>query len=194
VVPDAVLKYRKAHPGVEVHLREGLGSEVYEDVRSGLADFGIGNVVGLNPEVIADEIVKESCFAVIPAKHPLNSRTSLSLRDLKDEDFVSLPTGSGLRVFTDGIAAANGIHFKHMTVVEQFGTLFDFVSAGVGVAIVPASALPKKRQHKVSVKPLASPAVVRSIGILRLKNRALTPAAIGFLDIFRPSFLGVSRL
>src|SRR4051812_27195930 len=28
VVPEAVLKYRKAHPGVEIHLREGMGSEV----------------------------------------------------------------------------------------------------------------------------------------------------------------------
>src|SRR5215471_21859007 len=45
VVPEAVLKYRKAHPGVEVHLSEGLGSDVYEDVRSGFADFGIGNAV-----------------------------------------------------------------------------------------------------------------------------------------------------
>src|SRR6185312_8934697 len=67
LVPDAVLKYRRAHPGVEVHLREGLGSEVYEDVRSGLADFGVGNVTGLGREVVADEVVQESCFAVLPA-------------------------------------------------------------------------------------------------------------------------------
>src|SRR6202045_2205064 len=69
VVPDAVLKYRKAHPGVEVHLREGLGSEVHEDVRSGLADFGVGNITGLNQDVVADEIVQESCFAVLPSSH-----------------------------------------------------------------------------------------------------------------------------
>jgi LysR family transcriptional regulator, carnitine catabolism transcriptional activator len=193
VVPNAVLKYRKAHPGVEVHLREGLGSEVHEDVRSGFADFGIGNSAGVGSEIAVDEVVKESCFAVVPAKHRLSGRAALTLQDLESEDFVSLPTGSGLRGLIDGIAAANGVYLKHMTIVEQFGTLFDFVAADVGVAIVPASALPAKRQYKVSVKKLVSPAVVRSIGILRLKNRALTPAAIGFLDIFRPSFLSVSR-
>src|SRR6476659_9319715 len=97
VVPDAVLRYRKAHPGVEVHLSEGLGSQVHEDVRSGFADFGIGNAVSLNQEMVAEEMVKESCFAVLPTTHRLRSKTSIALKDLKDEEFVSLPTTSGLR-------------------------------------------------------------------------------------------------
>jgi LysR family carnitine catabolism transcriptional activator len=193
VVPDAVLKYRKAHPGVEVHLREGLGSEVHEDVRSGLADFGVGNITGLNQEVVADEIARESCFAILPSKHRLRNRKSITLKDLEDEEFVSLSTAAGLRRQIDGIAAANGIALKHMTVVGQFGTLFDFVAADVGVAIVPASALPRGRQYDVVVKRLVSPSIVRSVGILRLRNRALTPAASGFLDIFRPLFLSASR-
>jgi len=193
VVPHAVLRYRKAHPGVEVHLSEGLGSDVHEDVRSGFADFGIGNAVALSQEIVTEEIVQELCFAVLPSTHRLRSKPSLALRDLENEEFVSLPTSAGLRRQIDAIAAANGLSLKHTTVVEQFGTLFDFVAAAVGVAIVPASALPKKRQYKVVIKPISSPAFVRRIGILRLRNRPLTPAATGFLDIFRPLFLSASR-
>lgn len=193
VVPDAVLRYRKAYPGVEVHLSEGLGSQVHEDVRSGFADFGIGNAVSPNQEMVAEEIVKESCFAVLPATHRLRSKNSIALRDLKDEEFVSLPTNSGLRRQIDGIAAANGLNLKHTTVVEQFGTLFDFVAADIGVAIVPASALPKNRQYKLVIKRFSSPAFVRQIGILRLRNRPLTPAATDFLEIFRPLFLSATR-
>jgi LysR family carnitine catabolism transcriptional activator len=193
VVPQAVLRYRKAHPGVEIHLSEGLGSDVHEDVRSGFADFGIGNAVAFSQEIVTEEIVQESCFAVLPSTHRLRSKPSLALRDLENEEFVSLPTSAGLRRQIDAIAAANGLSLKHTTVVEQFGTLFDFVAAAVGVAIVPASALPKKRQYKVVIKPISSPAFVRRIGILRLRNRPLTPAATGFLDIFRPLFLSASR-
>jgi LysR family transcriptional regulator, carnitine catabolism transcriptional activator len=193
VVPQAVLRYRKAHPGVEIHLSEGLGGDVHEDVRSGFADFGIGNAVAFSQEIVTEEIVQESCFAVLPSTHRLRSKPSLALRDLENEEFVSLPTSAGLRRQIDAIAAANGLSLKHTTVVEQFGTLFDFVAAAVGVAIVPASALPKKRQYKVVIKPISSPAFVRRIGILRLRNRPLTPAATGFLDIFRPLFLSASR-
>ncbi|QPF87225.1 LysR family transcriptional regulator [Bradyrhizobium genosp. L] len=193
VVPEAVLKYRKAHPGVEIHLREGLGSEVYEDVRSGLADFGVGNVTALGPEFVSDDAVQESCFAILPARHPLCKKSTLSLRELRHETFVSLPTGSGLRQQIDSVATANGIVLKHSTVVEQFGTLYDFVGANVGISIVPASALPPRAPRGVVVKKLVSPPLIRRIGILRLKNRPLTPAATGFLDIFRPLFLSASR-
>ncbi len=147
-----MLKYRKAHPGVEIHLREGMGSEVYEDVRSGLADFGIGNVTGLGQEVVANEEVQESCFAVLSSRHPLCGKAALSLRELRNEPFVSLPTSAGLRRQIDGIAAANGITLNYTTVVEQFGTLFDFVAANVGIAIVPASALPRRAPRGVVVK------------------------------------------
>ncbi|WJR77423.1 LysR family transcriptional regulator [Bradyrhizobium sp. NP1] len=193
VVPDAVLKYRKAHPGVEVHLREGLGSEVHEDVRSGFADFGVGNVTGLGQEVVTEEIVQESCFAVLPSTHPLRRRNALSLREMRDEPFVSLPTAAGLRRQIDVAAADQGIALKHTTVVEQFGTLFDFVAADVGIAIVPASALPRRPPPGVVIKKLVSPPLVRRVGILRLRNRPLTPAATGFLNIFRPLFLSASR-
>jgi LysR family carnitine catabolism transcriptional activator len=193
VVPEAVLKYRKAHPGVEIHLREGLGSEVYEDVRSGLADFGVGNVTALGHEVVSDDAVQESCFAILPSRHPLRNRSTLSLRELRNEAFVSLPTGSGLRQQIDGVATSSGIVLKHSTIVEQFGTLYDFVAANVGISIVPASALPPRAPRGVVVKRLVSPPLVRKIGILRLKNRPLTPAATGFLEIFRPLFLSASR-
>ncbi len=193
VVPEAVLKYRKAHPGVEVHIREGLGSEVHEDVRTGLADFGVGNVAGLSQDIVADEIVQESCFAVLSSSHRLRNKGVLSLRELKDEEFVSLPTGAGLRRQIDGAAAAAGVSLKHTTVVEQFGTIFDFVAADVGVAIVPASALPRRNPQGVIVNKLMAPPLLRKIGILRMKSRALTPAANGLLTIFRPLFLSASR-
>ena len=193
VVPEAVLKYRKAHPGVEIHLREGMGSEVYEDVRSGLADFGIGYVTGLGQEVVAHGEVQESCFAVLPSKHLLCDQETLSLRELRNEAFVSLPTAAGLRRQIDGVAAANGIALNYVTIVEQFGTLFDFVAANVGIAIVPASALPLRAPRGLVVKKLVSPSLVRRVGILCLKQRPLTPAAAGFLDIFRPLFLSASR-
>ena len=159
---------------------------------SGLADFGVGNITGLNQEVVADEIVREACFAVLPSKHRLSNRKSITLKDLEDEEFVSLSTAAGLRRQIDGIAASNGIALKHMTVVEQFGTLFDFVAADVGVAIVPASALPGRRQYDVVVKRLVSPSIVRASGscaskiVLLLRRQAA-------LDIFRPLFLSASR-
>src|SRR5258708_35230699 len=115
VVPQAVLRYRKAHPGVEIHLSEGLGSAVHEDVRSGFADFGIGNAVAFSQEIVTEEIVQESCFAVLPSTHRLRSKPSLALRDLENEEFVSLPTSAGLRPQLAPIPPPQRFTLKHTT-------------------------------------------------------------------------------
>ena len=192
MVPDTLAAYRRAQPNVEVHLREGLGAEVHEDVRSGIADFGIGNAVGLPDDMVAETVVRESCVALLPIAHRLTAKPELRLQDFAREQLVSLPPASGLRRLIDGLAAANAVSLNHMIVVEQFGSMFDVVAAGLGIAIVPPSALPRRLRGSLVTRPIASPPIVRSIGILRLRSRGLTPAAQAFLDSFTPRFARVS--
>ena len=66
------------------------------------------------------------------------------------------------------------------------------VARGLGVAIVPASALPPSHGSSLTVKPLR-PAITRRIGILRLSEKTLMPASQAFLEIFQPRFLAAAR-
>jgi LysR family carnitine catabolism transcriptional activator len=50
VLPAALVTFRKKHPKMHVQIREDLTSAVHEDVRSGIADFGIGNAIDLTRE------------------------------------------------------------------------------------------------------------------------------------------------
>jgi LysR family carnitine catabolism transcriptional activator len=193
VLPQAVVQYRKRHPNIEVQIRERLGIEVHEDVRGGLADFGIGNVIGTHESVVVDDVVQESCYLLLPRNHPLARRKSVSLKAISQQPMVSMPTDAGLRRQIDTIAAANGMLLNHMTIAEQYGSIFDFVASGLGLSIIPASALPPKRDSRLAVRPLTSPPISRKIGILRLKERPISPAAAGFLEVFRPLFMSAIR-
>ena len=42
MLPSLIADYCRKFPGIEIHLREGLHSAVRDEVRSGLADFGLG--------------------------------------------------------------------------------------------------------------------------------------------------------
>ena len=66
VLPTALVTFRRKHPKMHVQIREGLTSAVHEDVRSGIADFGIGNALGLAEGVVAESIVHEACYVVMP--------------------------------------------------------------------------------------------------------------------------------
>jgi LysR family transcriptional regulator, carnitine catabolism transcriptional activator len=192
VLPAALVAFRKKHPKMHVQIREGLTSAVAEDVRSGVADFGIGNAMGLAEGVIADSVVNEPCYVVLPKRHRLGAVPFVSLKDIGDEPMISMPSDSGLRRTLDIAANDRGVIFNHSIVTNQFGSLFDFVARGLGVAIVPASALPPSHGSSIAVKPLR-PAITRRIGILRLADKTLMPASQAFLEIFQPRFLAAAR-
>jgi DNA-binding transcriptional LysR family regulator len=71
ISPRLIADFARRFGGVEIHLREGLQSSVRDDVRSGVADFGVGYVDRL-PRLFSTERLGEERFhAVLPANHPL---------------------------------------------------------------------------------------------------------------------------
>jgi LysR family carnitine catabolism transcriptional activator len=185
VLPDALVAFRKQHSKMQVQIREAIASGVIADVRSGLADFGIGPAIGSHGGIVADAVTTEACYVVLPRRHRLARLPTLRLKDLAGEPMVSMPTDSGLRRTVDGAAGAQGVLLTHGIITSQFSSLFGFVASELGVAIVPASALPGANEHGLVTRPLR-PAITRRIGVLRLAERTPTAAATAFLDIFEP--------
>jgi LysR family carnitine catabolism transcriptional activator len=192
VLPAALVELRRRHPKLHIKIREGLGSAVHDDVRSGVADIGIGNVFGSDADVAAEAVAREPCYVVLPRRHALARARSLSMKDIAAEPLISMPTDSGLRRTIDVHAGERGLALTHSIETNQFGSLFDFVASGLGVSIVPAAALPRGDKQPIVVKPLR-PAITRRIGILRLAGRPLSPASSAFLEIFRPRFFAAIR-
>ncbi|HEY0220579.1 MAG TPA: LysR family transcriptional regulator [Afipia sp.] len=188
VLPAALVEFRKQHPKLHIQVREGLASSVHEDVRSGLADFGIGNALGLGDGISVDSATQEPCYLVMPRRHPLARKTTIRLKDIQDEPLISMPTDSGLRRTIDVVANTEGVILQHSIIINQFGSLFDFVASGLGISIVPSSALPPLKSSPIVARRFR-PSISRRIGILRLTDRVLSPASMAFLQVFRPKLL-----
>src|SRR5499427_6248445 len=63
VLPAVIAEYNRRFPGIEIHLREGVQGNVQDDVRSGLADFGLGYVADM-PEPFTTESLGAEAFYV----------------------------------------------------------------------------------------------------------------------------------
>lgn len=192
VVPAALVAFRRRHPGVFIQIREGIASGVLEDIRSGIADFGIGAIPDGHREIVVQSTVEDPYCLILPRRHKLSNRTSLRLADLVNEPMISMPTDSGLRRAIDALAQAQGIALSYAIITSQITSLFDFVAQGLGVSIVPRSALPPTSERRLATCTLR-PAVTRRIGILHLADRPLSSAAAGFLEIFRPMLSAAVR-
>ena len=193
-LPRIIAEYNRHFPGIEIHLREGVQGNVQDDVRSGLADFGLGYVADMPEPFITESLGAEAFYVVLPSRHRLTRAKEIELKALKDATLVSLPTDSRTRRIIDGAAATAGFTFRNAVTVNQFATLYSFVRNGVGLTVVPEGARPPAHDPELVSRQLIRPRVSREIGIVRLRGRELTPAAAGLLALVKERLRRPRRL
>lgn len=182
---SVIAEYGTRFPGVEIHLREGFQDDVKDDVRSGLADFGIGDLHDLPATHLTEILGTEVLWVVMRDDHPLARKRQIEFNALKDVPMVSFRVGSMSRRLIDAAATAAGFTLHHVVTVGLPFTLLNLVAGGVGVAIVPARAPPRGSRPNLVSRPLVRPQLSSEIGIMRLRDRELSPAAAGLLELAR---------
>ena len=187
VLPPILQEYRDTRPQIDVRLREGRQPDILEDVRSGVADFGVGFVDGLPSGLSSATLRREALHVVLPARHPLAARKTdrMRLSDLAAEKMVSLPVDSYTRRLLDGAAATAGVHIRHALVVTRFESVVHYVRAGAGVGVVPAGALPAAQDGSIHPVKLVDPSLFVTLGLITLSGRYMTPAAEGLVQLIR---------
>jgi len=192
-LPGLVSAYRLDHPGIELHVRDGVHGTVIEDVRSGAADFGITYLDDLPDPFVSVRVGSEAFTVVLPRNHELARKRSLSLSDLKGAPLVSLPSDSRTRRVIDGAASSVGLTLNHVVTVSQFATMLGFVRAGIGLAIAPKSGVASFLGRELSAVPIRGRPLARDLGIVTLKEREPSPAANGLMSLLRQSWNKTGR-
>jgi DNA-binding transcriptional LysR family regulator len=185
MLPALLAGYGRRFSGIEVHLREGLHHAVIDEVRSGLADFGIGYIDDAPKSFVTEGLGTETFHVVLPRDSALARRKTVELRAMADAALVSFPVESRTRRIVDGAAAAAGIFLQYSLTANRLPTLHGLVRNRIGLAIVPASERPLPDDPDLVSRPLAGKRLACQIGIMRLRERELTPAAAEFLNVVR---------
>jgi len=104
--------------------------------------------------------------------------------DLAAHDFITMAQTSGNRLLIDQALAGVPERPPIVCEAQHVTTMLGLVEAGLGVAAVPALAMPVE-DHPVLVSvPLDSPVVTRRIGLIRRAGRSLPPAAQQLYELF----------
>lgn len=180
-----IAEYGRRFPRIEIQLREGFQDDVRDDVRSGLADFGIGDIGDLPDSHLTESLGVEELWVVLRDDHPLARLRQIEFGALKDVALVSFRVGSTTRRLIDAAATAAGFTLRHVVTVGLPLTLMNLVGCGVGVAVGPARPWPPGGRPNLVSRPLVRPRLSSEIGIMRLRDRELSSAAAGLLALAR---------
>ena len=188
ILPSAIAHFAARYPSIAVDLREDVQANVLEEVRSGSADFGLGDTTDIGRPLQAEQLGENSFRVALPQGHALLGRKSLTFADLADVRLISMPMEAAARRVLDAAGLAEGITLDSHFTVSQFTTAFRLVSEGLGVAIVPAAYFAGPHPAEVDSRPLLAPGAIQRLGIISRRDKGISPAVDAFLSILRESW------
>ena len=167
IVPDIVRGFRESNPQVEFSLRNILTIDQVQMLDTGLLDIGFLRLpIGEHPELEIVVIHREPFVVVAPRSHKLAKRRKVRLRELSGQDFVMYERAyaPGFHDLLFGILRNAGVVPNISQTAGQMPTLISLVDAGMGISILPASAVRHSGASVVACE-IADPIPMSEIGI-----------------------------
>lgn len=177
-------QYNQRYPGIEVELIEHGSVKLAECLRAGEIDFA-GTLLSSSEEFNCQLIRSEPLVALLASGHPLATRRSISLLELKDTPFILFNRDFALyRMILDAVRRA-GFEPKVVAQSSQIDFMVELVAAGLGAAF-----LPRMIAHECSIPQVCSPLLEGdefqwNMAMTWRRNAYLSDAAKAWLALVR---------
>jgi DNA-binding transcriptional LysR family regulator len=181
LMPRAIQSFSKAMPHVRIRVIDEGMNEVAASVESGEADLALGFAAPSDQGLKFDPLWRDPYVLAMRRDHPLARKRGIKLADAAGQPWLSVARTSRNRQVLDDYFTASGRSPQAWLEVSHVATLLAMVEAGLGVGIVPSSAIPPRHAALAAVN-LADVKLHRHIGLLTLEGRRLTPVAQRFHD------------
>lgn len=183
LVPSAVHDLARDHPGVQVGFVEAEPPEAALAVLEGEADlaivFGHGGPPRETDHLVWRRLVREPVHLVVPLDHPAAGRRRLHLAALAAETWV----GGCVRCREHLVERCRSAGFepevRHTT--DDYVVVQNLVARGLGITLLPASALEAYRHPEVAVVASASLGE-RHVGLLHRRGAETVPATAALIE------------
>jgi DNA-binding transcriptional LysR family regulator len=144
LVPNIVRQFRDSNPEVEFSLHNILTTDQIQMLGDGSLDIGFLRLpIGEHPELDVVAVHREPFVVVTPLSHKLAKRKRVALHELSGQDFVMYERSyaPGFHDLIFGMLRDAGVIPNVCQTAGQMPTLISLVDSGMGISILPASAV-----------------------------------------------------
>ena len=175
IVPNLVRRFRESSPEVVFSLRNILTTDQIQMLSAGSLDIGFLRLpIGEHPELEVVEVHREPFVVVTPLSHKLAKRRRVALHELSGEDFVMYERSyaPGFHDLIFGMLRDAGVVPNVRQTAGQMPTLISLVDSGMGISILPASAVKHSGASVVACEIAGSTAMSEIAIAVNKGNRA----------------------
>jgi len=176
VLAGVLTHFQQQYPDIEVALFEGTLQEVQEWLGTSMIDVGF--VHHPAKEVESTHLTTDDMQVFMASGHHLHARTSVTVKDLRDERWILPRTGCEV---PEVFGQQHGKHGPPMRYQASEGaTIVAMVREGLGITILPRGMFPDKLEGIVAI-PLDPPRQLQ-IGLAVRSADSASPAATLFVQ------------
>ena len=183
-LPTGIAEFRDRHPDVQLDVVEAEPDVSLPMLRTGEVDLAV--VYGFTDapheadgRLRTTHLLVDEHRALLPARHRLVARKTLSVADLADENWI-VPYADGpargYRMGLEHLWADVGISPRIAFQTDDLQAAQAFVAARLGIALMHDLTMPTRRDG-VTVRPLTGPRLARPVDAVRTADRQSPPAA-----------------
>lgn len=174
IVPNLLGSLWSDHPRIELTIHDGTSSLLIPQLLAGALDLALITLPAEDPAVAVTPLFEEDRVLVVPADHPLASRSEVTLAEVSAYELLIDAPGTAFRDELDQLAQTHGLTFRALAEIDGLRLLASLAFAGFGAAIIPASGAPTGSTDSCKIVPIDG-APRRQVGLAR--SRSTLPSA-----------------
>jgi len=183
VLPKVFSEYRQLFPAVQLQVLRSYGARVVEAVMENVADFGLTQLPVEEKRMQVVNIYHDEIRLIVPAHHPLADKKAVWPQDLV-EHFLILPKQGKTRTRLNEWLEPVEDDIRISMELDSTEMMKRFVMAGLGATFLAVSNCGEEMAAgKLRAISLAPERMIRRLGLIYRKDKALSKAALGFIQV-----------
>ncbi len=183
ILPEVFAEFKRQYPSVAVGIKRAERARIIDCVIDNSVDFGFVSMPVSDNRMTTVVIHKDELILITPPGHPLARLKSVSIDQVIKFPLL-LPKVGHTRDAIEQIFHENRLKPNVSMELESSELLKRFVAAGVGVGFIARFHVAEDVRAKILISiPLADVRIKREVALVFRKDKALSRAALAFIDI-----------
>jgi DNA-binding transcriptional LysR family regulator len=183
VLPQVFSEFQNLFPAVQLQVNRSYGGHVVDAVMENVADFGLTQLPVEERRLQVADIYKDEIRLIVPARHPLADRKTVQASDLPQFQLL-LPKSGTTRARLNAWFELVEDDLHVSMELDSTEMMKRFVMAGLGASFLAVSNCREEiAAGKLRAISLAPEPMMRRLGLIYRKDKALSKAALGFIQV-----------
>ena len=178
-------RFNNIHSNILITMEEHSSSTIVENVKNGKLDLGLIYLATEDSAIHSELLNIESYLAVVPLSSKLANNSSISLRELVNENLVLLPHYSNSRINIDKAFSMINHICKPRIQATNLDSCIRLIEHSDNITILPNSYIKSVNQIGFKAIPISDYPPKHTVNLIYKKDLFIDDILKSFLDIIK---------